>query len=66
MPFAKQFEHILSQMLTIDFFQTASTRGQPSAGTPGASKDDHKKKLSHLKNIDRKFIDMILNEAVEE
>jgi len=42
------------------------TRGQPSTGTPGATKDEHKKKLSHLKNIDRKFIDMILNEAVED
>lgn len=29
-------------------------------------KEQHKKKLYHLKNIERKYIDQILNEAVEE
>ena len=41
---------------------------QSSSATSQANgkKEQHKKKLSHLKNIERKYIDQILNEAIEE
>ena len=41
---------------------------QNSSATSQANgkKEQHKKKLSHLKNIERKYIDQILNEAIEE
>lgn len=43
--------------------------GASSSKNPAATsgnKEEHKKKLSHLKNIERKYIDLILNEAVED